>query len=348
MNPSIANNNSQENQEPAAINGFPDKQKEYREIISTLPRVKGWRTSEYLYQYQDFWWQQPLLEGAMYAQQNFTPRPTDIIVCSYPKTGTTWLKALTYAIVNRASFTDNLYNPLLKKNPHEFVPYIEIDLPNWPQVVDPKNPLFSTHIPFTSLPKSILDSSCKMVYIWRDPRDTFISCWTFLQKERSADGELEGLESAFDMFCRGISVYGPYLDHVLDYWKASQEFPERFLFLKYEDMRKECLPYVKKLAEFMGYPFEAAEEEEGVVEKVVELCSFEKLRSAEPNTGDREREDRPGVYSNSAYFRKGKVGDWRNYLTTEMGERLGRIMEEKFAGTGLISDGKIAETETAA
>nr|GMD80378.1 cytosolic sulfotransferase 5 [Ipomoea batatas] len=32
---------------------------------------------------------------------------------------------------------------------------------------------------------------------------------------------------------------------------------------------------------------------------------------------------------------KGKVGDWRNYLTDEMARRLDQIVEEKFKGTGL-------------
>ena len=71
------------------------------------------------------------------------------------------------------------------------------------------------------------------------------------------------------MFCRGISGEGPYLDHVLGYWKAHQENPDKILFLKYENVSADPLPYVKRLAEFMGYRFTAEEEKNGVVEKIV-------------------------------------------------------------------------------
>ncbi|KAF5821936.1 Flavonol 4'-sulfotransferase [Helianthus annuus] len=49
------------------------------------------------------------------------------------------------------------------------------------------------------------------------------------------------------------------------YSKASLERPEIFLFLKYEDMKKDPTSNVKRLAEFIGYPFTTQEEKEGVI-----------------------------------------------------------------------------------
>ncbi|KAG2267473.1 hypothetical protein Bca52824_062028 [Brassica carinata] len=118
------------------------------------------------------------------------------------------------------------------------------------------------------------------------------------------------------VFC----AYGPYLDHVLAYWKAHQENPDKILFLKYETMKADPLPYVKRLGKFMGYGFTAEEEKNGVVEKVANLCSFETLKNLEANKGDK----------------KGKTRDWVNYLTQDMAARMDGIMEEKFKGTGLL------------
>ncbi|KAF3528224.1 hypothetical protein DY000_02041336 [Brassica cretica] len=238
-------------------------------------------------------------------------------------------------------------NPLLKSNPHDLVPFIEGELSLVPQVDDVANDngntLFSTHIPYGLLPEAISKSGCKMVYIWRDPKDTFVSMWNFFQKERSDNGPLNTLEESFDMFCRGLSLYGPYLDHVMSYWNAYQENPDQILFLKYETIRADTLPYVKRLAEFMGYGFTAEEEKKGVVEEVVNLCSFETLKNLEANKGEKDREGTEGredipsnFYPKSAYFRKGKVGDWSNYLTPEMAARIDGLMEERFKGTGLL------------
>lgn len=40
-------------------------------------------------------------------------------------------------------------------------------------------------------------------------------------------------------------------------------------------------------------------------------------------------------FKNDLFFRKGEVGDWRNYLTPSMAERFEKIMEEKLEGSGL-------------
>ncbi|XP_031287609.1 cytosolic sulfotransferase 16-like isoform X2 [Pistacia vera] len=141
------------------------------------------------------------------------------------------------------------------------------------------------------------------------------------------------LEDAFEMFCEGISPCGSYWDHVLGYWKASLEFPSKILFLKYEDMKEEPLLNIKRVAEFVGRPFSLEEEENGTVQEILKLCSFEKMKNLEVNKN--------GFYrvrntKNDVFFREGKVGDWENHLTNEMAERLDEIAKQKFHGSGLM------------
>lgn len=128
--------------------------KRYREIMSTLPKELGW-TSDHMYQYQGFWYTSMNLEGVMWAQQHFKATHLDVFLASTPKSGTTWLKALMFAIMNRTRF-DFSTHPLLTSNPHELVTLLEfyfhwnIPYPN-PNTPLPKTQLFQTHIPFTSL-----------------------------------------------------------------------------------------------------------------------------------------------------------------------------------------------------
>ena len=69
------------------------------------------------------------------------------------------------------------------------------------------------------------------------------------------------------------------------------------------------------------------------------LCSFETLKNLEVNKGDKERVDISSPNVNRAFFRKGKTGDWVNYLSPDMAARMDGLMEEKFKGTGLLENG---------
>ncbi|XP_050220908.1 flavonol sulfotransferase-like [Mercurialis annua] len=310
----------------------------HKEIMSTFPRERDWSLySEDLYQYKGFWFMGKFLDGILSAQDQYnSPSPDDIILASFMKTGTTWLKALAFAIVTRNSFDINSTSPLLNKGPHDCVPFLDVDLAKDSSNRDMSMPLVGTHMPYSCLPKSILESGCKIVYIWRDPKDVFISMWFFLAKLMKLMGcKPVSLEEAFEFFCNGVVTYGPYWDHVLSYWKAKQEFPEKILFLKYEEMKKDESFYVKKLAEFMGYSFSSEEEENGVMQKIIEMCSFDNLSNLEVNKNGGYREDKsPLAMKNNVFFRKGEVGDWKNHLTAEMGARLDEIMEQKLMDSG--------------
>ena len=103
--------------------------------------------------------------------------------------------------------------------------------------------------------------------------------------------------------------------------------------LRYEDLQTEPIVHVKTLAEFMGQPFSLEDDQEGVVHKMIKLCSFENLSNLEVNKIGTLAASPTRVRANDVYFRRGKAGDWKNHLTTEMVECLDRITKEKFEGT---------------
>ncbi|KAG4150104.1 hypothetical protein ERO13_D05G374400v2 [Gossypium hirsutum] len=236
-------------------------QKSFEEMISTLPKENCWGYSEDQYQYQGFWFTPRFLRGALSAQQQFQAQPTDIILCSSPRTGTAWLKSLTFATITRTSYNDST-TPLLSKMPHDVVPFMEFDHAQFSTNRHLGIPLLATHLPYSFLPRSIIDSGCKLIYICRDPKDTFVSLYHFIARYyKSQNTQPIQLDEAFELFYEGVSLYGPYWDHVLGYWKASLERPDKLMFLKYEDLVEDTVLYLKKTAEFMGYPFSSEEQQ---------------------------------------------------------------------------------------
>ncbi|XP_042497566.1 cytosolic sulfotransferase 5-like [Macadamia integrifolia] len=313
-----------------------------KETVATLPTIKSWFGNP-MYQYQSFWYSSDIVGiGPLAVQDHFKAHPTDILIAATPKCGTTWLKSLVFAVMNRKSHSlDDHQHPLHKFNSHDLVPTLEIRLynnnvngdriPNLDILSSPR--LLATHMPYTSLPQSVRHSGCRIVYICRNTNDTLVSYWHFINKLRSKNSSMEPLtlEETFELFCKGISEFGPFWDHVLGYWKASLERPQSLLFLKYDEMQVEPVLHLKRMAEFMGCPFSSIEEKEGVVDQIIKLCSFENLSNLAVNTAATN----PVGVTYSALFRKGKVGDSTTYLTHEMMEQLDRITEHKLQGSGL-------------
>lgn len=63
----------------------------------------------------------------MAIQRAFAPRPGDVVLVSPPKCGTTWLKALAFATMARGAYPlAHPDHPLLRLNPHDCVPFMEM------------------------------------------------------------------------------------------------------------------------------------------------------------------------------------------------------------------------------
>ncbi|KAI3946300.1 hypothetical protein MKW98_010424 [Papaver atlanticum] len=281
---------------------------------------------------------------------------TDLIIATLPKSGTIWLKALAFAIINRSHYpsssssSENYHqHPLLTISPRDLVPFVDfkqlypdnrlLDFTKNSTNHDSPCRLIATHVPYPSLPESIkiTATNCKIVYLCRNPQDNFSSLWLFMNKARAMpmlnnNNASLSMDEAFDYFCDGVQEFGPYWDHVLGYWKESIKNPDKVLFDKYENLKKEPKTQTKRIAEFTGCGFSSEEENQGVVEDISSLCSFENLKNLDVNKNGTWR----GTIQNKEFFRKGEVGDWKNYLTPIMIKTLDGLMKEKLHGSGLV------------
>ncbi|KAM7511304.1 hypothetical protein LguiB_010179 [Lonicera macranthoides] len=310
---------------------------EIQELSKTrLPQVRSFDGRKLSF-YDGFWVISSYTGSIISFQSHFKAHNTDLILASSLKSGTTWLKALTFSIVNRTKYS-LFESPLLTANPHELVPNLEINLYgkaknlNLDDIPCPR--LFSTHVPFSALPQPIVNSKCRILYICRNPVDQFISYWHFKLKIQHDEHDTErppSIDEAFEEFCRGFHNYGPFWDHEMGYWKASIESPDKVLFLKYEDLKEDINYCIKKIAEFLGFPFSREEEKLGLVEQISSMCSLQNLKNLRVNKEGRWFPSIP----NSSFFRNGKVGDWANFLSASQAERLEKITKDKLSGSGL-------------
>nr|CAB3481427.1 unnamed protein product [Digitaria exilis] len=305
----------------------------------TPPKREAWLGASSLSQFQGCWLSEDFSKSAALVQAHFQPRPDDIILATYPKCGTTWLKALAFAITNRSHHPITCKNhPLLTHLPHDLVEDLEFPLRYLHHPVSelenlPSPRLLCTHLPLPLLPTSVSTIGCRIVYLCREPKDVLVSMWHYMNKVyRDCFTEFD---RAFELFCEGVSLYGPIWDHYLGYWKQMTTEPNRVLFLKYDEMMADTGNHVKRLAEFFGGPVSVEEESSGIVQDIVKLCSFENLKKMPVNCSGVTNPIDGLAIENSVFFRTGKVRDWENHMTEEMAKKLDRIIEDKLGGCGL-------------
>ncbi|KAF0918677.1 hypothetical protein E2562_025804 [Oryza meyeriana var. granulata] len=114
-----------------------------RQFVSTYPTVPNGLDTPY-HRYPDGWYTfLPAMVSVMVAQRHFTARDTDIVLATFPKCGTTWLKALLYATA-----------------------YVRDRVPDLSSLPAPR--LLATHIPRPSLLASVAASGCKRPEPWDD------------------------------------------------------------------------------------------------------------------------------------------------------------------------------------
>lgn len=257
----------------------------------------------------------------MLVKENFKPRHDDVILVTHPKSSTTWLKALAFAIVNRSSFEsiDASHHPLLTQNPQHLVSFVGAQGGNLDYLETLPSPrLLATHLPLSLLPSTVTTMGCRIIYLCREPKDAF---WK---------------DTTFTMFLEGCSPFRPFWDHYLQYWKESLQRPRDVLFLRYEEIVFDPLKVVRDLAGFIGVPFTEEEVKSGVDQEVVRLCSFKALSDLDINrNGGIERAEGKIFIAYSVLFRQGKTGDWVNHMSKDMGEKLDQPVEDKFKGSGL-------------
>ncbi|XP_038725198.1 cytosolic sulfotransferase 5-like [Tripterygium wilfordii] len=302
-------------------------------IFDGLPMEMGLGGRE-LYQWKDFWYTNLYLPQCLAARSYFQAHEDDVIIASSMKTGTTWLKALIWCIMHCKPQHDDNNNDddaLVKNNPHLLMPVLELkffgEYPKADISGMPSPRLLQTHVPYMMLSDSVKESNCKIVYITRDPKDVFVSLWHFYNANHAKPEQgPDPLDEAFDKYCKGIHPIGPFHDHVLSYWKESLKRPGKILFLKYEELKRDPKGQLQKLASFLGRPIA----EEDVIDNILWRCSLERLKNLEVN----QNGSLVGCTYKS-FFRLGSVGDWKNYLSKEMKDRLDNITRMKFESSGL-------------
>ncbi|XP_022110090.1 amine sulfotransferase-like [Acanthaster planci] len=263
------------------------------------------------------------------AMETFKVRDDDIFILTYPKCGTHWTMEIVYLILTEG-YPDKIdrHEKMKFGGLEMFVPTPTNQVPayKYVQTITSRRVL-PTHLPANVIPPAVLQGKGKVVYVTRNPKDCLTSMFGFMSKQAG----MANWNEMFEMFLSKKMLNGSFFDFSLDYWKHRHD--SNFLFLKYEDMKRDPKSAVIAIANHIGCALS-----EEAVDRVVQNSSMEHMKKSYKKADDQ------GVMAAFAgkgeenlgkFLRKGVVGDWKNYLTVAQNERFDALYREKMAGSGL-------------
>src|SRR3954453_7892300 len=246
----------------------------------------------------------PLVSEAGFAAGlEFVPGPSDVIIASYSKCGTTWLQQMVHSVRTGG---DLAFDDISR-----VVPWIEtaadlgLDL-DGPQRGGPR--AFKSHLSYDKVP-----AGARYIVSVRDPRDALVSAYRFFEGWFFETGSIDIETLGRVRFVEGRTYY----THLASWWPHRHD--ANVLLLANEHMKDDHDGVVRRVAEFIG--FRDDDERIAIACRESSLASMKAHHDKYDGLIMRERSEAacdlpPGGDSNKV--RSGEVGTHR----VELSERL--------------------------
>ncbi|XP_074895888.1 sulfotransferase 2B1-like [Buteo buteo] len=261
------------------------------------------------------------LPGHLHTQESlgfavtFPFRPTDVVIATYPKSGTTWMQEILTLLFSRGDVLPAKTIPNWERAPWLEQIYFREALQD-----TAARRLITTHLPARVLAPALQQSKAKVIYVARNPKDVAVSFYHFhrLAKFLPDPGSFD---TFLTRFLEGTVHYGSWFDHVKG-WLAQRQLLDIF-YVTYEELHQDLRGTAQRLSAFLGCPL--GPETLGALEQ---HCSFATMRdNAMVNYSLIPAEIMD--HSQGCFMRKGVVGDWRDHFSPLQNALFNRLYQEE-------------------
>jgi len=205
----------------------------------------------------------------------FSIRPDDVFIVTYPRSGTTLMQLLVHLLVRSGdpAHGHDLDLDLDFDFEHisQVAPWFERSLAVGSLEVSDLAALPSPRVFKSHLAQQWVPRGARTIHVTRDGRDVAVSYYHFYRSHLRYTGSFDRF---FERFLRGDVQYRSWFKHTAG-WQARRGDPE-LLFLRFEDLVHALPACVAAVARFLGV---AASFER--IAQIAERCSFERMKRHE-------------------------------------------------------------------
>lgn len=210
----------------------------------------------------------PVARRQLVRWRHLSLRRADVLLVSYPKSGSTWLRfLLADALTSRAADFDSVRDTIPPLDRHRHAPRL---LPGGGRLIRSHEPL----APYRGR------TGQRVISLVRDGRDVALS---YLAHERRY-GRFDGDAREFvERFLDGsVDPYGPWHEHVLAALALERSGEAQVLRVRYEDLRTGTVQELQRILAFCG--IEQHDMDAGLLDDVVTRNSKEHMRAKEASS----------------------------------------------------------------
>jgi hypothetical protein len=249
----------------------------------------------------------------------YTPRPDDVFIATYPKSGTTLMQMMLYQLTTDGSMD---FSHICSISP-----YFEVELMNSQNASIretleslPSPRFFKSHLGHDDLPRQ-----ARFIYIVRNVRDVVTSAY---HHQSLMFGREIDRARFVKRLLRTRSRQHSWFRHLEAWWPHRHD--DNVLFLTYEGIVQDLEGTARKVAAFCGITID-----ESSLPRVVERCGFAFMKQHWDKFDPRLRQL---GRRRSEFIRKGVPGAGRAELTPEQEEIVRWHLRELAAKLGLSSE----------
>ncbi|XP_072256014.1 sulfotransferase 1C2-like isoform X2 [Pyxicephalus adspersus] len=182
--------------------------------------------------------------------------------------------------------------------------------------------IIPTHLNYDMLPQDFKAKKCKAIYIVRNPKDTAVSLFHYYRENPNLP-TIDVWSTYFDMFLHGQVVCGSWFDHILSWEEHRNEMGT--LFLHYESMKKNPFKSVRRISSYLGINLNDNE-----INEICKKTSFSEMKNnVEKEINDPNHTVCSLTSNRRLIFRKGTVGDWKQYFSTKQNRLFDELYNTK-------------------